>query len=125
RDEHLVLDMEAGVEHLGRGTARAVDRLIVVVEPGRRSLDTAVHIRDLAKDLGIKRLALVGNKIRGQRDKDFLTQTLPEFEFLGFLPFDEQVIEADLAAASPYDRDSALKAEVGRILERLLDSSGG
>ena len=64
RDEVVVMDMEAGIEHLGRGTARAVDRLIVVVEPGRRSIDTAENIRKLAGDIGLDRIAVVGNKVR-------------------------------------------------------------
>ncbi len=120
RREHLVLDMEAGVEHLGRGTAKAVDRLVVVVEPGRRSLDTARHIRRLAADLGLNKLALVGNKIRGLKDEEFLSQHLSDFEFLGFLPFDEEIIEADLNAASPFDRASPVKEEVVKIVEGLL-----
>jgi CO dehydrogenase maturation factor len=123
RGEHLVLDMEAGIEHLGRGTARAVDRLLVVVEPGRRSVDTAVHIRSLGADLVLKRIALVGNKVRGPQDEEFLRKALPDFEFLGFLPFDQEVIEADLAGASPYDRDSALKARVAAMVDLLLAGS--
>lgn len=120
RDEHLVLDMEAGVEHLGRGTAGAVDRLVVVVEPGRRSIDTARHIRQLADDIGIKKINLVGNKIRSDRDRKFLEETLSDFEFLGFMPYDDEVVEADLAGVSPYDRNAELKAEVGQMVDRLL-----
>jgi len=120
RNEHLVLDMEAGVEHLGRGTARAVDRLIVVVEPGRRSMDTARHIRELGADIGISRVVLVGNKIRGEKDEEFLRKTLSDFEFLGFLPYDQEVIEADLEGISPYDRDSVVKEVAGLIVDKLL-----
>jgi len=127
RDEHLVLDMEAGVEHLGRGTARAVDRLIVVVEPGRRSMDTARHIKSLAADIGLTRLSLVGNKIRSPRDREFLEKALPEFQFLGFLPYEESVIEADLDGRSPYDAQSSLRGEAEKIVDRLLKEveSGG
>ena len=122
RNEHLVLDMEAGVEHLGRATARAVDKLIVVVEPGRRSMDTAKHIRKLGQDLGISQVVLVGNKIRNDKDKEFLQKSLSDFKFLGFLPYDEEVIEADLEAQSPYDRESEVKEEVRRIVDNLLES---
>lgn len=125
RDEHLVLDMEAGVEHLGRGTAGAVDRLIVVVEPGRRSLDTAKHIRSLAADIGVRQINLVGNKIRSEKDRAFLEKTLPDFDFLGFLPYDDEVVEADLEGQSPYDRQATIKAEVGLMVERLLNDHGG
>jgi CO dehydrogenase maturation factor len=73
RDEVVVMDMEAGIEHLGRATAKAVDKLIVVVEPGRRSVDTAEHIRKLAEEIGLNHIAVVGNKVRGPKDETFLT----------------------------------------------------
>jgi CO dehydrogenase maturation factor len=72
RDEVVVMDMEAGIEHLGRATAKAVDKLIVVVEPGRRSIDTAGHIRQLAAEIGLNNIGVVGNKIRGPGDQEFL-----------------------------------------------------
>jgi len=87
RDEVVVMDMEAGIEHLGRATAKAVDKLIVVVEPGRRSIDTAGHIRKLAAEIGLNAIAVVGNKIRGPKDREFLENHLNDFEFLGFLPY--------------------------------------
>ena len=125
RDEHLILDMEAGVEHLGRATAKAVDRLIVVVEPGRRSMDTARHIRELGKDLGIEQVVLVGNKIRGDKDREFLSKALSDFEFLGFLPYDQEIIEADLDGVSPFDRQTAVRETVREIVDNLLESAGG
>jgi CO dehydrogenase maturation factor len=96
RDDVVVMDMEAGIEHLGRGTSKAVDCLIVVVEPGRRSVETALRIKDLGVDIGLTRVALVGNKIRGSRDREFLLTSLPGYRFLGFIPYDDQIIEADL-----------------------------
>lgn len=95
RDEVLVMDMEAGVEHLGRGTASAVDAFIVVVEPGRRSIQTAKSVYMLAQDLGIKRVFLVGNKIASAADEAFIAEQLPRFQILGFLPSDPQAVEAD------------------------------
>jgi CO dehydrogenase maturation factor len=105
RDEAVVLDMEAGLEHLGRGTAMAVDRLIVVVEPGRRSVETAYQVRRLAADIGVRRLSFVGNKIRVDNDRAFLEEQMPGFEFLGFLPYQQTIIEADLAGRPPYEMD--------------------
>jgi CO dehydrogenase maturation factor len=67
----LILDMEAGLEHLGRGTSRGVDFLVVVVEPGRRSVDTAETIKKLAGDLGVKKVLIVGNKVRGSVTRSF------------------------------------------------------
>lgn len=119
RDEVVVMDMEAGIEHLGRATAGAVDRLIVVVEPGRRSIDTAMHIKQLASEIGLSKIFLVGNKIRGQKDREFLQNHLQDFEFLGFLPYDEALIEADLNGLSPFDADSAAKSEIMKIIEAL------
>ena len=105
RNEVVVLDMEAGLEHLGRGTARAVDEMIVVVEPGRRSVETARQIKELSEELGIKNLLIVGNKIRSEKDKDFLLTNMRDFNFLGFLPFNERIIEADLDGRPPYEKD--------------------
>ncbi|MFO7862257.1 MAG: carbon monoxide dehydrogenase accessory protein CooC [Desulfosalsimonas sp.] len=119
RDEVVIMDMEAGIEHLGRATARAVDRLIVVVEPGRRSIDTAMHIKQLAAEIGLDKISLVGNKIRGEKDRQFLEQHLPDFDFLGFLPFDDALIEADLNGISPYEADSAAKSEIIKMIEKL------
>lgn len=103
RDEAVILDMEAGLEHLGRGTAMAVDRLVVVVEPGRRSIETAKQIRKLADDIGIRKLSLVGNKIRSDKDREFLLSHMPDFHFLGFIPFDGRIIEADLEGRPPFE----------------------
>ena len=79
RDEVVVMDMEAGIEHLGRATAKAVDKLIVVVEPGRRSIDTAGHIKQLASEIKLNNIAVVGNKIRGPKDEAFLKRTSRRF----------------------------------------------
>jgi CO dehydrogenase maturation factor len=119
RDEVVVTDMEAGIEHLGRATAKAVDKLIVVVEPGRRSIDTAEHIRKLAAEIGLKTIAVVGNKIRSPKDRDFLQNHLHDFEFIGFLPYDDVLIEADLNGISPFDVDSTSKAEVKAMISRI------
>jgi CO dehydrogenase maturation factor len=96
RDEVVIIDMEAGVEHLGRATARAVDKMIIVVEPGKGSVETAYRIRELAKDIGLKNIAVVANKIRSEQDRDFLISAMPDFEFLGFIPYDQSIIEAGL-----------------------------
>jgi CO dehydrogenase maturation factor len=119
RDEVVVMDMEAGIEHLGRGTATAVNKLLVVVEPGRRSIDTAAHIKKLASEIGLSNIFLIGNKIRNKDDETFLKNHLPDFEFLGFLPYDDALIEADLKGISPFDTQSAALGIVERITQRL------
>ena len=120
RDEAVVIDMEAGLEHLGRGTAMAVDKLIVVVEPGRRSIDTAHHILRLAGDLGIQKLGFVGNKIRSEKDKAFFKEHIPEFDFLGFIPFASDIIEADLEGRPPFEKDQQGLKAVKEMIQNLI-----
>ena len=119
RDEVVVLDMEAGIEHLGRGTAGAVDKLLIVTEPGRRSIDTAVHIRQLAAEIGLENIAVIGNKTRNQNDKTFLKTHLNDFVFLGFIPYDDALVEADVKGISPFDTGSTSKSEVKQMIDRL------
>ncbi|MCP4682918.1 MAG: AAA family ATPase [Desulfobacterales bacterium] len=107
RDEAVVLDMEAGLEHLGRGTAGAVERLIVLVEPGRRSIETAHQVRKLAGDIGLRNLSFVANKIRSEKDKAFLMEQMPDSHFLGFIPYQNSIIEADLDGRPPFEKDKA------------------
>ncbi len=124
RNEVVILDMEAGIEHLGRGTASAVDRLIVVVEPGRRSLETAQNIRRLAGEIGLKRVSIVANKVRNDADRQFLKDSLPGFDFLGFMPYDQAIVDADLANRSVLTASAAVVAAVRSIYESLLSTSG-
>ena len=123
RNEVVVLDMEAGIEHLGRATAKAVDKLIVVVEPGRRSVETAQKIDKLAQDVGLQNIALVGSKIRSQSDKEFLISSLPGFEFLGFIPYDQAMIDADMANLPLADASQLISNEVRNIYQALLSTA--
>ena len=120
RNEVVILDMEAGVEHLGRATARAVDKLIVVVEPGRRSIETACTISKLAQDIGLHNIVVVGNKVRSQSEKEFLISSLSDFKFLGFIPYDQAVVDADLANVSVVDSSQQIINEVRKICQDLL-----
>jgi len=119
RDEAVVLDMEAGLEHLGRGTAMYVDRLVVVVEPGRRSIETARQIQRLAADIGVKKLSFVGNKIRSDKDKEFLIKGMPDLDFLGFIPYRDRIVEADLEGRPPFEKDNECLGTVKEMLEIL------
>lgn len=123
RDEVVILDMEAGVEHLGRATAKAVDKLIIVVEPGRRSVETAQRIDKLAKEIGLHNIAIVANKVRNQADKEFLTSSLPGFEFLGFIPYDQAIVDADLTNRSVLDSSKKVASEVKGIYHALLSTA--
>jgi len=119
RDEVVIMDMEAGIEHLARGTSRAVDKLIVVVEPGHRSIETALTIRKLAQDLGLPNVAVVGNKIKSQSEKDFITSSLPGFEFLGFIPYDQAIIDADLTNRPIFNASTKVAKEIENIYRKL------
>ncbi len=119
RSEVVIMDMEAGIEHLGRGTAEAVDALIIVVEPGRRSLQTAQAIRGLAGDIGLERIHIVGNKVRNQTDRDFITQNLPGYQIIGFLSATPKAVEADLKGVSVFDLDKGIVEEAEVIADVL------
>ena len=120
RNEVIVMDMEAGIEHLGRATARAVDKLIVVVEPGRRSIEAAYTINKLAQDIGLGNITVVGNKLRSQSEREFMISSLPGFEFIGFIPYDQAIVDADLANVSVVDSSPQVINEVRNIYQALL-----
>lgn len=125
RDEVVILDMEAGVEHLGRATARAVDKLIIVVEPGRTSVETAHRINRLAGEIGLQNIAVVANKVRSESDKKFLTSSLSGFEFLGFIPYDQAVVEADVNNRPVLDASQQVINEVKKIYNGLSPAMAG
>jgi len=118
KDDILIFDMYAGVEHLGRATVDFVDAMIIVVEPTRRSLGTAAQIKKLAEDIGMTRLWLVGNKVRNEDESAFLEAETPGIPVLGFLPADLSVQEADRLGIPVYDHVPALrKAAQGMVVE--------
>jgi CO dehydrogenase maturation factor len=119
REEVVILDMDAGVEHLGRATAEAVDAFISVVEPGRRSLDTARAVKRLAEDMGIKKCYVVGNKITSDADRQFIMDNMADFELLGFISYNDKIADADRKGLSPFDVDPKAVAEVKAIKEKL------
>jgi len=95
--DRVVVDMEAGLEHLGRGTAESVDDLLIVVEPGWASLQTALRTLKLARDLGIRRIHAIANRVSSEGDLGFIRQNLPDLPLLGALPFDSE-LERDARA---------------------------
>jgi len=119
QDDVLLLDMYAGVEHLGRATVDFVDAMIVVVEPTRRSLGTAAQIKKLANDIGLKRLYLVGNKVRNEEEQDFLETESPGLLVLGFLPADLKVQEADRLGIPVYDHVPKLKEHAQFMAKKI------
>lgn len=120
RDEVVILDMEAGIEHLTRGTASGVNAFIVVVEPGQRSLQTARHVENLAKGLGIKDVFVVGNKIQRETDKAFIAAHLAGMKVIGYMSFADDTVKADLDGRSPYDA-SPRAVEEAKVIKSALD----
>lgn len=119
RDEVVLLDMYAGVEHLGRGTADAVDAMLVVAEPTVRSLGTAGQIKQLAKDIGLQRIFLVGSKIAGPDDLAFVQDRSPGLPVLGALPDDPAVRTADRTGSPLYGASPSLDQAVRDIVQAL------
>ena len=118
-DEVVILDMEAGIEHLTRGTAGSVNAFIVVVEPGQRSMQTARQIESLARGLGVKEVFVVGNKIRQESEKDFILRRLEGMKFLGFMSYAGDAVTADLDGKSPYDASPGVREEAKKIKAAL------
>lgn len=124
KDDVLILDMYAGVEHLGRATADFVDAMLIVVEPTRRSLSTAAQIARLARDIGLTRLWLVGNKVRDREETAFLEREASGLPLLGVLPADPGVQEADRRGVAVYDHVPALRQAAAEIGQKLLSEIG-
>lgn len=120
KDDVLLLDMYAGVEHLGRATVDFVDAMLVVVEPTRRSLGTAAQIKKLANDIGLTHLWLVGNKVRNNDEAAFLNSETPDIPLLGLLPADLTVQEADRMGIPVYDHVPVMKIAAKNIMDELI-----
>jgi len=121
KDDVLILDMYAGVEHLGRATVDFVDAMIVVVEPTRRSLGTAAQIKKLANDIGLQRLWLVGNKVRDVDESEFLEAESPGIPVLGVMPADLAVQEADRLGIAVYDYVPSLREKANQMALKLVE----
>jgi CO dehydrogenase maturation factor len=118
-DDILLLDMYAGVEHLGRATVDFVDAMLVVVEPTRRSLGTAKQIKKLANDIGLQRLYLVGNKVRNEDEAKFLEKETPDMPLIGYMPADLKVQEADRLGIPVYDHVESLRLAAEQINKKI------
>ena len=124
-DEAFVMDMEAGIEHLGRGSTRGMDALIVVVEPGRRSLDTLSRIKKLAADIGVATIFVVGNKVANDEDADMIQRATENqnVTLLGLIPIDESIKDADKKGIAPLDLnpESSGMLAIKKIKERVVE----
>lgn len=119
----VILDMEAGIEHLGRGTARGVNLMIVVVEPGSRSIETAARIQKLSRDIGIEELAAVINKAN-ERDIGTIRAHLDRLGIpvIGSIPYDENLIQADMSGQAPFDAGGDAVLAIEKIKDVIVAS---
>ena len=120
KNDVVIMDMEAGLEHLGRGTAANMDQFIVVIEPGARSVQTYRNVKRLAADLGVKRVRVVANKLRTQEDEAYIRSVIPAEDLLGCIHFNPQIMDADRQGKSPYDFSPAAMEEI-RNIKKILD----
>ncbi len=125
RDEAVVMDMEAGIEHMGRGTAEHVETMLTVAAPSLKSLETARKLHNLAKEAGIKKAFIVGNKVASSAEKDLIEKFTASngMQLLEFVPYDEQILKADMKGESPlkYAETSKGIASIREISKSLLD----
>ena len=119
KNETLVMDMEAGIEHLGRATAMGVDVMLIVVEPGQRALDCAASVIRMSKEIGIKSFAIVGNKVTSEDDKRYIANGLADMKVSAFLPYSEGIRGADRDGLSAL---AGMGDEERSIIEGLIDT---
>jgi CO dehydrogenase maturation factor len=119
RDEAVVIDLEAGLEHLGRRSAQAADALLVVVDPSRAGIETAARIRRLAGEIGLSRVLAVGNKVQGPEEEAYLLQSLEGLELIGTIPFSQALIESERAGGEVAAVDPAVQAAAAHLTDTL------
>jgi hypothetical protein len=119
KDETLVLDMEAGIEHLGRGTAMGVDVMVIVVDSGQRALDCAHLILRMAREIGLERFMIVGNKVTGETDRQYIAGAFPDMEITAFLSYSEGIRAADRNGLSAL---SGMGPGERAVIERIIES---
>jgi len=124
RDEVVVIDMEAGIEHLTRGTTEAVDAFIVVVEPGKRSIQTAHTVKKMAEGLGVGKVYVVANKVRTPEDEEFIRKSTSGMIFAGALSYNASVVEADVSGTAPFSASSEFVKEVQKIKDAIEKDIG-
>lgn len=117
----VILDMGAGIEHLTRGTSGDVDLMIIVTEPGKSSVQTARIVETLARDLGIKTVKFIANKIRTEKEEAFIKSNFKQEELLGILHYDEAIAEKSMGIgenSTPVDNE-----EMEAVLKKVVNSN--
>jgi len=115
----VILDMGAGIEHLTRGTSKGVDLMIIVTEPGKSSVQTARIVEKLARDLEVKNIKFVANKIRNEKEKEFIKQNFSKDELLGIVQYDDSISEKSMGIIKC--SDSLDNKEIENILINVVE----
>jgi CO dehydrogenase maturation factor len=120
KDDNLIIDMEAGVEHLGRATAKGVNLMIIVVEPSNASIEIGQRIVQMASEIELTNIKIVANKVRNSDDEEFIRNSFPDQELLGAIPYSEDIQKNERAKSAVIDGlDDELLQKYGEILEKL------
>ena len=122
-DQYVVLDMEAGIEHLGRGTAQGVNAMLVAVEPGRMSMRTALQVKEYAADIGLDKVGVIANNYSSDEELEAIRREIGSLPLVGTFPHDEAIARADLEGRSPYTGSESQKEHLQEIvsgIERFL-----
>ncbi|MCL5035990.1 MAG: adenylyl-sulfate kinase [Chloroflexi bacterium] len=124
RDEVVVADMEAGIEHLGRATVEAVDMLILVVEPSRASIEVALKAEDMAEQINLKNFFYIANKIRNDKDREFVEKNLEGKNILAFIPYRDSIAEGEREGIEAGGRDKEINDIIERVVEKIVKFPG-
>jgi len=121
RDEAVIVDMEAGIEHLGRATASAIQEMLIVVEPGARSIDTALTIMKLSREIGLQQFRIIGNKVQDEDQERWIRSHFPASLVVGMIPYSEAIRDADRKEQPLIDiLDDRLRTEFGAVFSALV-----
>ncbi len=124
--EAVITDMEAGVEHMGRGTAEHVETMLIVTDSSLKSMETAKRLHGLAKQIGIKKSFIVGNKVASQREGELIEKFAKQngIPLLGLVPYDKKILEADMQGETPlkHANESIGVAAIHKLGEKLLEN---
>ncbi len=120
RNEVVVMDMEAGIEHLGRATSGSMDALIIVVNPGKRSRVAADKIRKLGNDIGIKNIVVLANRVKSKADEQLIKDSMNNYEIIGFIPEHDEIVNSDRDGIRPFDDIANIPDELKEVTKKLI-----
>jgi CO dehydrogenase maturation factor len=119
REEVVLVDMEAGIEHLSRGTTASMDALIIVVNPGKKSIQTGMTVERLAREIGIENIFVVANRVRSKEETETIRQELKGLKFLGSISVDDDISEQDRSGMYSYGQETSAARETREIIDHL------